>query len=155
MKWQLQFVPIKDLKDHSKNPRKISKEALDRLSKNIDKFGLIDKPIANADMTIIGGHQRVRIMRKKKAKTIECWVAEEQLSPSELDELCIGLNLNQGTWDYDILANEFEALDLLEWGFSEEKLFDLTKPIEEISDSEEKGKPDRKKKSCPNCGHEF
>jgi hypothetical protein len=155
MKWTLQFVPIKDLKDHSKNPRKISKENLDRLSKTIDKFGLIDKPIVNADMTIIGGHQRVRIMRKKKAKTIECWVAEEQLSPSELDELCIGLNLNQGSWDWDVLANEFDHLKLLEWGFSEEKLLGLAQSIEEISGEQEGGKREKKKKTCPNCGHEF
>lgn len=155
MKWQLQFVPIKDMKDHSKNPRQISKESLDRLSKTIDKFGLIDKPIVNSDMTIIGGHQRVRIMRKKKAKTIECWVAEEQLSPSELDELCIGLNLNQGSWDWDVLANEFDHLKLLEWGFSEEKLLGLAQSVEEISGDQEEGKREKKKKTCPNCGHEF
>lgn len=149
MKWQLQFVPLKDLKDHSKNPRQISKENLDRLSKTIDKFGLIDKPIVNADMTIIGGHQRVRIMKKKKAKTIECWVSEEQLSPEDLDELCIGLNLHQGQWNYDILANEWDTLKLLEYGFDEEKLMGLGKEAEEIlngmdEESEEEIKPSDK-----------
>ena len=66
--WNLQNLPIKSLKDHSKNPRQISKEHLHHLENLIHKFGLIDKPIVNQDMTTIGGHQRVKVLKRMKVK---------------------------------------------------------------------------------------
>lgn len=131
--WTLKTLPIKDLKDHPKNPRQISKEQYRHLESLIDKFGLIDKPIVNTDNQIIGGHQRIKILKKKKVKSVECWVPDHQLTEEEIDHLCVGLNLNQGAWDYDILANNFEALDLLNWGFTEEQLTGAFKEIEEIN----------------------
>lgn len=156
IKWTLTELNIKDLKDHPKNPRQIGKDQFERLGNLIDKFGLIDKPIINADMTIIGGHQRIRYLKKQKEKTVECWIADRQLSEEEIDELCIGLNLHQGTWDYDILANEFEPLDLLKYGFTEQQLLGECKDTEKI-DSDESGEEEKKKKlkMCPSCGHEF
>lgn len=151
--WTLQTIAIKELKDHPKNPRQINKEQMVHLENLIKKFGLIDKPIVNADKMIIGGHQRIKILKKMKAKTVECWVPDHQLTEEEIDHLCIGLNLNQGKWDWDILANNFEPLDLLNWGFTEEQLLGLSKEIESIeSDTEEKQK---KTKECPACGHQF
>jgi ParB-like chromosome segregation protein Spo0J len=156
--WKLETIPIKQLKNHSKNPRQIGKEQFERLGNLIDKFGLIDKPIVNQDMTLIGGHQRVRFLKKKKVKSVDCWVAEEQISEEDIDELCIGLNLHQGNWDWDILANQWEPLDLLKYGFSEEKLLGTCKEAEEVlneMDEEEKSSRKKKQKCCPNCGHEF
>ncbi len=68
VKWILKELPIKELKEHEKNPRQIGKEQFERLGNLIEKFGLIDKPIINADMTIIGGHQRIKYFKKLKAK---------------------------------------------------------------------------------------
>ncbi len=130
--WTLQEVSIKDLMKHPKNPRQINKDQVERLSQNMDKFGLIDKPIVNRDNMIIGGHQRIAILKKKKIKTVQCWIPEYQLSQDEVDELCISLNLHQGAWDWDIMANEWEPLDLLKYGFSEEQLLGEAKEIEEI-----------------------
>ncbi len=152
--WTLGVYQIKALKAHEKNPRQISKEQFQKLEGLIDKFGLIDKPIINLDLTIIGGHQRIKALKRKKAKTVECWVPDRMLEQDEIDHLCVGLNLNQGTWDYDILANEWEPLDLLEWGFSESQLmgtFDDKKDGEKEKKSNVKGKLT----TCPMCSHEF
>lgn len=155
--WTLEEIPIKSLKNHRKNPRQINKDMSERLSVAMDKYGLIDKPIVNRDYTIIGGHQRVKILKKKKKKTVQCWVPDVELSKKEADELCIGLNLHQGAWDWDTLANQWETLDLLEYGFSEEKLLGTCKEAEEVLDEmdKEKGSAKNKLKCCPNCGHEF
>jgi ParB-like chromosome segregation protein Spo0J len=152
--WALQELPIKSLKDHTKNPRQIGKDQLARLGNLIDKFGLIDKPIVNADMTIIGGHQRVKVLKKQKAKTVQCWQSDRQLTDEEVDELCIGLNLNQGRFDFEILANEWDVLKLLDYGFTEEQLLGTCKEAEEVlaADKQEKKK---KEKLCPACGHVF
>lgn len=155
--WRLEEIPIKSLKNHPKNPRQINKESSERLSEAMDRFGLIDKPIVNTDNTIIGGHQRIKILKNKKVKTVQCWVPDVELSEKELDELCIGLNLHQGTWDWDTLANQWETLDLLEYGFSEEKLLGTCKEADEILDEIDKENQGsgKKQKLCPNCGHEF
>lgn len=134
IKWNLQEVSLNDLKEHPKNPRQINKDQLKRLSNMIDKFGLIDKPIVNADMTIIGGHQRIKILKKKKIKTVECWVADRQLDDKEIDELCIGLNLHQGSWDWDIMANQWDPLELLNYGFTEEQLLGAQMDVEDLGE---------------------
>lgn len=157
IKWNLQSIPIKDLIVNKRNPRQISKDRAARLNRLIDRYGLIDKPIVNLDMTIIGGHQRIALLKKKKVKEVECWVAERQLEPSEIDDLTIGLNLVTGTWDWDILANDYNIDDLFQYGFTENELLDIAKiTLDEGNESEEKEKKQQQQtKRCPSCGHEF
>lgn len=152
--WHLEVLPISKLKEHPKNPRQIHKDQFKHLQNLIDKFGLIDKPIVNKDWTVVGGHQRIKVLKKMKVKNVECWVPDEQISDEDVDHLCIGLNLNQGKWDYDCLANLWEPLDLLKWGFSEEMLLGISKEDEDGSEPEEKEKK-KKTTTCPSCGHEF
>lgn len=156
IQWHLEVLSIKSLKEHPNNPREINKKQQQHLQDLIEKFGLIDKPIVNKDWTIIGGHQRVRILKKMKTKTVECWIPDEELTQEEIDHLCIGLNLNQGQWDWDLLANNWEPLDLLRWGFTEQQLLGSCKEAEEILEGmdEEKVK-EKKSKNCPNCGHQL
>ena len=151
--WQLKTIPIKDLKDHPKNPRKISKEQMNHLEGLIKKFGLIDRPVVNLDMVIIGGHQRIKILKKMKMKEVECWVPDSVLSQEDIDHLCIGLNLNQGEFDYDILSNDWNPIDLLNYGFTEEQIVKAAKEAEEVTRTINES--DQKKKECPKCGHQF
>lgn len=153
--WTLTELPIKSLKDHPKNPRQIGKEQFERLGNLINKFGLIDKPIVNHDMTIIGGHQRIRYLKKQKVKTIECWLADRLLSEKQVEELMIGVNKIHGQFDFDILANVFDPVDLLNWGFSEKELLDACTEAEEILDELQEKEKKKKPKQCPNCGHEL
>ena len=153
IKWNLKQLAIKSLKDHPKNPRQIGKDQFQHLNDLIAKFGLIDKPIVNADYTLIGGHQRIKVLKKQKVKFVDCWVSETQLSDADIDELCIGLNLHQGKFDYDILADLWDPIELLNYGFTEDQLLGSCHDEVEGEETEKKGK--NKKKMCPSCGHEF
>lgn len=135
LSWHLEVLPLSKLKAHEKNPRQISKDQMGHLEGLIDKFGMIDKPIVNLDFTIIGGHQRIKVLKRKKVKSVECWIPDRQLEQEEVDHLCIGLNLNRGDWDFDILANLWDPVDLLNWGFSSEQLLDCK--IEDLGSTEE------------------
>lgn len=130
IEWTLMTLSLKTLKPHAKNPRQINKDQAKHLEDLIKKFGLIDKPIVNLDNMIIGGHQRIKILKKLKLKEVQCWVPDHLLSEEEIDHLCIGLNLNQGSFDFDILANEWNPIDLLKWGFTEEQLIGSAKEAE-------------------------
>ena len=85
---------------------------------------MIDKPIVNADSanTIIGGHQRKHVLEASGVKEVECWIPDRELTGKEVEELNIRLNKNTGAWDFDVLANEFELDDLLDWGFDKGEL---------------------------------
>lgn len=116
IEWNLVHLPTEVLTSYHKNPRCISKTQLKHLAQNIDKFGLIDKPIVNLDNTIIGGHQRIELMRIWHEETVACWIPSRMLTDREVEELNYRLNENKGYFDYDILANKYEMADLLEWG---------------------------------------
>jgi ParB-like nuclease family protein len=155
VKWTLTELPIKSLKDHPKNPRQIGKEQFERLGNLIQKFGLIDKPIVNSDSIIIGGHQRIRYLKKQKVKTVECWVSSRLLEEKEVEELMIGVNKIHGAFDFDVLANVFDPVDLLSWGFSEKELLDTCSEAEEILEEQQQQEKKKSMKECPSCGHKF
>jgi len=156
IKWTLQERPLKSLKKHSKNPRQLSKDQYFHLRKSIEKFGLTEKPIINADNTIISGHQRIKILKELGYTSTECWIPERQLNEKDCEELCIRMNKNAGSFDYDILANEWEADDLLSWGFHEEELIGaFSEVVEEDSEEKQTKKKAGKKTECPSCGFEF
>lgn len=152
IKWTLQSFSIDKLKDHPKNPRKLTKEQYEQLKASIEKFGLIDKPVCTKDGRIIGGHQRKNILKKLGVKKIDCYVPDRDLSEKEIDELCIRLNKATGNWDYDILANEWEQNELFEWGFSEDDLSGIL--LDDVDEKEEKEKA-ISVKHCPHCGKEI
>lgn len=144
--WKLERRKIKELKKHSKNPRQLTKEQRKQLGTSIWAYGLIDKPVIDQDNQIIGGHQRVQILKEMKIDEVECWVPDRNLDQKEIDELNIRLNKNTGTWDWDLLANEWEVADLLQWGFEEK---DIT---QDFALDEKAEKPQKKSKTCPHCG---
>jgi DNA modification methylase len=136
--WTLVRRKLKDLKPHPKNPRSLSTDDGTHLQISLEKFGIADKPIINQDGMIIGGHQRVKILKKMGIKEIECLVPDRLLDQREVDEFNIRLNRNTGEWDWEILANEWEPTDLLEWGFrAEEMLGEMPEQVE--GEAEEDG----------------
>lgn len=148
--WAIETRNIKDLKNHPHNPRKLSTHDADHLKQSIQKFGLIDKPIITKEGLIIGGHQRISILKKMGVKQVECYVPDKELEPKDIDELNIRLNRNVGEWDWDILANSFDITDLTQWGFTAEDL-SIESPELEIDSVES----EENKTTCPKCGHEF
>ena len=120
---------IKDLKPATYNPRQISTKQYNDLKASVKKFGLVDPIIVNKDMTVIGGHQRLKICKDLKHIEIDCVVLD--LSKEEERELNIRLNKNSGEFDMDILANEFDIDELVDWGF---KHIDLDLNIDKIVD---------------------
>ena len=124
LQWSLRLKNLEDLRGYHKNPRKITDKQLNNLRTSIEKFGLIDKPFVNYDDTIIGGHQRIEILKLAGYIEIEVWVPNRQLTADEVEELNIRANQNTASWDYDILANEFDFDKLMEWGFTSAHLLD-------------------------------
>ena len=146
MEWKLEKRKIKDLKEFAKNPRSITKHQMKEIKKSLDKFGLCEPIVINTDDLIIGGHLRVRALPSLGKREVDVYVPDITLTEKEVEELNIRLNRNRGDWDFDMLANTWEADDLLNWGFAEYEL-QIDLPDDEVS--EKKVKED---KTCPHCG---
>ena len=147
IKWTTEVRLIKGLKKHPKNPRQLTKDQHQHLKTSLEKFGIADKPIINTDGTIIGGHQRLKVLKELGHKEIEVLVPNRELTPEEVDEFCIRLNKNTGEFDYEILANEWDIQDLVDWGFNE-------KDLELYLDEDDRPLGEEKAESCkcPTCG---
>lgn len=145
--WKVETRKIKELKSHPKNPRILTKVQHEHLKASIGKFGLADKPIINLDGMVIGGHQRLKILKELGTKEIEVLVPDRLLNQDEVDEFCVRLNKNTGEWDWECLANEWNVNDLIDWGFNE-------KDLELILEDSEIGSEKEKKEECkcPTCG---
>ena len=98
----------------------------------------------------------LRAAQKLGWNHIPC-IVEEDLPEDIIKERVIKDNAHFGTWDYDLLANEFEFDVLIDVGFNEKELLgkDEFKNIEDLNTDEEKKKKKKKLKMCPQCGHEF
>lgn len=149
IEWHIETRQIKDLKPYHKNPRKCSSTQAAILNKSITNYGMVEDPCINLDNTIIGGHQRIRILKKQGTREIDVKVPNRELDDKEIEELNIYLNRG-GEFDYDILANQYEMPDLIDYGFSSNELGLALDNID--VDIEEKPKKEKKKKQCPNCG---
>lgn len=129
------YLPIDSIYTYERNPRTIKKADMDRLKKSIkdnpDYFEA--RPIIVSNRTgkniIIAGNQRARAALELKMTEVPV-VIMEGISEKRENEIMIRDNVNNGEWDFDMLANDFDIDDLQEWGVDE------IKPFKEIVEDE-------------------
>ena len=150
--WRTERRRIGDLVEWEDNPRRLTHDQALQLAESIRKFGYVDPVVVNADgKSIIGGHQRRRVMLAKdyvsEDTTVDVRIPSRQLTPHEQKELAIRLNRNTGEWNWDTLANRFETEELLEWGFT---MTDFA--LKEHGDPPPPELSVANTVTCPNCG---
>jgi len=123
IEWKSVKRKVSELKPYHKNPRDITEQGLSELNRSISKFGLAEPIVISTENIIIGGHARWQTLKQLNVKECDCYLPNRKLTAKEIDELNIRLNKNiAGNWNFDILANEFEVDDLLDWGFTKKDL---------------------------------
>lgn len=137
IKWSSINKLLEDLKPYETNPRDITKDGIKDLTTSLDKFGLAKPIVINTDNTIIGGHARVLVLKEQGETECNCYIPNRKLTKAEVKELNVRLNKNiAGRWDFDILANNYEFDELLNWGFNDGELIGFeptsSKVIEEF-----------------------
>lgn len=122
--WKTEKRKLSSLKEHPNNPRSLSIKAHNDLKKSFEKFDYVELVAVNTDGTILAGHQRCFILTEmgKAEDEIEVRIPSRKLTEKEAKEYLLRSNKNIGEWDFDILANNYEVEDLLEWGFQESDL---------------------------------
>jgi len=131
----VEHAPIDSLHPDPANPRRISDEELDALTRSIRQWGLVQPVLARReDGVVVGGHQRlVAARRLGMAEVPVVWL---DLSVEQSRLLNVALNRISGTWDEQLLArlladlSEVPDVDLTLTGFGDDELRDLVRSIE-------------------------
>jgi len=129
--WTNGKARLGNLVDYDKNPVQLTKHAAQELAKSLKKFGHIIPYTAAApkngrNVPILDGHQRKKVEMEllgvKPETMVEIRYPSRKLTDKERQEIIVRLRKNVGEWDFDILANNFDTDDLLDWGFTEKEL---------------------------------
>lgn len=94
------------------NPRKDLQpgdEEWKNIARSLSAFGYVDPIIINQDGTIIGGHQRAKVLQAMGQKEVDVVVVDLEKS----DEMALNVALNKigGQWDMDKLKEALQDID--------------------------------------------
>jgi len=109
---------LTDIKSNPNNPRIIKDDKFKKLVASIKEFPqmLSLRPIVvNDDMIVLGGNMRLKACKEAGLKEIPVIKASD-LNEEQQKAFIIKDNVGYGEWDWDMLANEWDAEELVEWG---------------------------------------
>ncbi len=113
-----QQVKISKVKGNPDNPRIIKNDKFKKLVKSIQDFPEMLKlrPIVvDEDFMVLGGNMRLKA--SKDAGLKEVWIeVAEGLTEEQKKEFIVKDNVGFGEWEWDMLANEWDSVQLAEWG---------------------------------------
>jgi DNA modification methylase len=98
------------------NPRKNLKPGdseFEKIKNSINEFGYVDPVIVNKDLTVIGGHQRISVLKALDYAEIDCVVID--IDKTKEKALNIALNKISGEWNKELLADLIEDLKSLDY----------------------------------------
>ena len=158
---------LTELKPAEYNPRidlQPGDTEFEKIRRSITEFGYVDPIIINSDGTIIGGHQRYKVL-------LDMGETETEVSIVDLDKdqekaLNIALNKTGGDWEPEKLQEligeiDISGLDTTLTGFDANEIRNMIDKIEindnQFFDEQEPIESGNNKKTyqCPSCGFEF
>ena len=138
-----EIVSITKIKSNPNNPRLIKDDKFAKLVKSIKQFPemLKIRPIVvNDDWVVLGGNMRLKACKEAGLTELPVIRASE-LTEEQQREFIIKDNVGFGEWEWEMIASDWDAEELEEWGLdvpdfsateleAEEDDFDTTPPEE-------------------------
>jgi len=110
-------VKINTVKSNPNNPRLIKDDKFKKLVKSLREFPEMAKVrpiVVNQDMVVLGGNMRLKGMKEAGWKDVPIEIVD--WSEDKQREFIIKDNVGFGEWEWELLANEWDAEDLEGWG---------------------------------------
>lgn len=131
----IQKISIEKLKPAKYNPRKDLRpedEEYQKIKKSLIEFGYVEPIIVNSDMTVIGGHQRLKVLEELGHTEIECNIVD--IDKTKEKALNIALNKIVGEWDNNKLEEVLAELKEVDFnlettGFSFDEIDEILKDV--------------------------
>lgn len=115
---EIRSVKLSEIKSNPNNPRIIKDDKFRKLVNSIQEFPkmLEIRPIVvNADMIVLGGNMRLKACKEAGLKEVPVIFAHD-LTEDEQKQFIIKDNVGFGEWDWDMIANQWDAEQVEEWG---------------------------------------
>jgi ParB-like chromosome segregation protein Spo0J len=130
----MESLPISKVRPNSENPRYIKDEKFKKLVKSLRDFpemANVRPIVVNTEMVVLGGNMRLKAMQEAGWSEVPVQVVD--WSEEKQREFIIKDNVGFGEWDWDELANTWDAEELNEWGLDVPNL----EEIDKLEDGEE------------------
>jgi DNA modification methylase len=127
-------VPLKEIKSNPNNPRVIKDDKFAKLVqslKDLPEMASVRPIVVNQDMIVLGGNMRLKAM--KEAGWKEAPVEVVDWDEDKQRQFIIKDNVGFGEWNWEMLANEWDAQELDDWGL-DVPTFDNPKKLEAKED---------------------
>ena len=137
---------ITEIKSNPNNPRLIKDHKFKQLVKSIQDFPqmLELRPIViDENNIVLGGNMRLKACLEAGLTDVPV-IHANNLTEAQKKEFIIKDNISFGEHDWDALANEWNIIELDEWGLDIPAF--ANNDIEQPKDNAKGGK------TCPNCG---
>ena len=146
----IKTVKISEPKPNEQNPRYINKANFKKLVSSLKEFPkmLEVRPlVVDENMIVLGGNMRLKALTEAGFKEvlvhqITDWTDDEK------NQFIIKDNSSFGSWDWEILANEWNMQKIVDWGVDlpKEMFADDDDPVKENMQDE------IPQEICPTCG---
>lgn len=115
------MIKLTTIKSNPNNPRVIRDEKFKKLVKSIEEFPkmmALRPMVVNEDMVVLGGNMRLKALKELGYKEVpDEWVkSAKDLTEDEIRRFIIADNVGFGEHDWELLANEWDAAELADWG---------------------------------------
>jgi hypothetical protein len=111
-------IKISKIKLNPNNPRLVKDDKFEKLVRSIKEFPemLKIRPIVvNSDMIVLGGNMRLKACKEAGLDEVPV-IRADNLTEEQQRQFIIKDNVGFGEWDWDELANTWNAEELTEWG---------------------------------------
>jgi ParB-like chromosome segregation protein Spo0J len=118
----MEYRSIAEIKSNPKNPRIIKDDKFAKLVKSIRDFPqmLEKRPLVcftdtDGKLVVLGGNMRLKAAKEVGLKQLPVVLADDW-NEEQKNEFLIKDNVGFGEWQWDELANEWDAEQLSDWG---------------------------------------
>lgn len=133
-------IPIEQLENNTgqmsgvnQNPRDLTNEGFEKAVRSIQDFPemldareLVVTPYNGGKYIVIGGNQRLRALNHLGYTEATCKVVNWGFN--KINEFIVKDNLSYGDWDWNLIANEWDETQLIDWGMQLPIKFDDVEP---------------------------
>lgn len=110
-------ISVKDLIPYDRNTKKHDKTQINNVAESIKQYGFVQPIVIDKNNTVVIGHCRLLAAKQLKMKEVPC-VCVEDLTEEQVKALRIVDNKsNESPWDFVILPDELDDLDLSGFDF--------------------------------------
>lgn len=117
---EIKQVDITKLVPYSKNAKKHDDVQISNVAESIKQFGMVQPIVIDKDNVVVIGHCRLEACKKLGYKEVPCVIVDDLTEEQVAKLRLLDNKLNESDWDYDLLSQELEDLDLfdftLDWG---------------------------------------